>query len=311
MPRTEYQVEKNILFQPELTRALVFGAAEQGKNIQEKCKNGTFKRVVLFGLGSSHHVAEISAYALRDLASDHSLEFLSSHSLFPFQWRSSDLAIAVTHRGGSAPTRAALQMAKKAGATGLVVCAKNAPSYPEADVVWRTGEIEKIEPHTLALSGAIGVILSGLLGKNIAELWEEETFTLEKVCNEIDVTASAYQLQHLSLQWILGEGIGEFLAKEWALKLMEMAALRPIAMSTEAFFHGPKWSAQSSDKVGFVKIEKDNRTSSVAALSQPVFTVSVPNRPLGFLEGLLKIQYAALGAAIQLKINPDTPENRF
>lgn len=312
---TEFQVEKNIRAQPRITAELVLPAVEVATSIRDQLHSGKWKRLVLIGLGSSHHVAEIAGSFLRShygtykQAENSSLQIISHHSLFLDACSNTDLVIAVTHRGGSAPTRVALEKAKAAGAETIVVCAKGAPAYACANHIWRTCDGEIIEPHTLALSSAIAVILASILGTDFARRWAEETHYLEKL---IAILFSELPSQNLkSPRWILGEGINEPLAKEWALKIMEMTGEVPLAMSTEAFFHGPQFALKKTDVVGYLYSEEDARANSVQNLPQEKVILQNTGKDshldLGFLETLIRIQHAAFALAVSNKINPDFP----
>src|ERR1019366_4997320 len=130
-------------------------------------------------------------------------------------------------------------------------------------------ELEKVEPHTISLTAAVCAVTTLLSGAKAAEEWEALRSIgdpdLENVKNRAGKGPTL----------LIGEWEGEWLAREGALKLMEMARLPVRAFGSEEFFHGPKYSVKAGSPIWHVSMPKDPRELDLTGDWQPAHRISV------------------------------------
>lgn len=229
------------------------------------------ERVVLFGLGSSHHVARLVAQDVGGVGCQ------PQEAPAP---RKGDLAIGFSHRGGNKLVREALRRFKNAGAQAVLVTARGAGGDLEA------GPLERCEPHTTAVTTAACAAETWLLGRDV---WPElPDGNLEKV--------EAPTI-------LLGEFAGYWLAREGALKLIEMAHAAPRVYGSEEFFHGPSWILRPEDRIWHLRGPDDPRAAEIKA--ERVFELG--EGPGGWAPALVRLQWAALALALSRGVDPDDP----
>ena len=101
---------------------------------------------------------------------------------------------------------------------------------------------------------------------------------------------------------IVGEWEGESLAREGALKLMEMARLPVRSYGTEEFFHGPQHALSAEDSIWQVVHARDQRATEVKSSYR--FNIN-GSTPLAWVPTLMEMQWAALAVAANLGVDPD------
>jgi len=263
------------------------------------------KRILLFGVGSSYFAAKLTAFSLlRDqYRARVPVVSCASHEVglevIPAQ---GDWAIAFTHRGTTTWTQKALEIAALSGAFTIQVSAQGAFESSLSKLVLNTSFIEKVEPHTVAVTGAICAVTSLLLGAKGVEEWD----ALQSVGDPDLDQLRSWVGEGPSI--LLGEWEGEWLAREAALKLMEMAAHPVRAYGSEEFFHGPRLSFTSQDSIWHFSIPQDLRHSDIAEWVAPqrLHRVEVSGvSPLSWIPSLVKLQWMALAVALNRGVNPD------
>lgn len=233
-------------------------------------------RVVLFGLGSSHHVARLAAWDVGGVACQP--QEVGARVL-P---RKDDLAVGFSHRGTNKLTLAALARFRAAGAAAVLVAAEGRGG----DIA--SGPLERCEPHTVAVTTAACAAETWLLGK---DAWPKlpEGGLPERAGPPPTI--------------LLGEHAGYWLAREAALKLIEMARVAPRVYGSEEFFHGPSWALKPDDVIWHVKGPDDPRAGEIQA--SRVFEFQ--SGPGGWAPALVRLQWAALAAALARGEDPDDP----
>jgi fructoselysine-6-P-deglycase FrlB-like protein len=260
------------------------------------------KRIVLFGVGSSHHAARLTAFALlRDkLRLRVPVIACSSNSIgndvIP---QKGDWVFAFSHRGGTPVTRQALKVCDQVGAFPVLVCGKGAPGAREVEsarMVLETVEMERVEPHTASVTGAICAVTSLLMGAKAVEEWD----ALRSIGNP--------DLEYFRIKAgegptaIVGEWEAEWIAREGALKFMEMARLPVRAYGTEEYFHGPRQSLGELERLWHVSLAKDARNDDL----KPDYRIGVFGAsPLAWIPALVELQWLALATAFNRGIDPD------
>ncbi|MGK5086636.1 SIS domain-containing protein [Bdellovibrionota bacterium FG-2] len=260
------------------------------------------KRIFIFGVGSSHFAARLSAVSVqRFLAVSEVWAGTSLAVQREVRPSREDWVIGISHRGGTLVTREAFAQAARSGAFPIWICGEGGQVAPEAKLVLETCAQEKAEPHTGALSGAICAITALLAGPRALEQWEALAKIPDPELEKLRATLTQ------APQVILGEYEGEWLAKEAALKLMEMAGTPVRVFGSEEFFHGPKFSVASSDVFWHVCALGDLRAAEILARN-PAFRSEVGGSgPLDYIDTLVELQWSALAVALNLGRNPDQP----
>ena len=257
------------------------------------------KRILLFGVGSSHHAARLTSYTLiRDKFRER-IPVIACDSLaigteiFPTR---SDWAFAFSHRGRTEATLRALEACEGAGAFTVLVAAKGVEQPQFAKFLLATCPRETVEPHTVSLTSAVCAVTTLLSGGKACEEWE----ALRSIG---DPDLDSYRARAgEGPAIVLGEWEGEWLAREGALKLMEMARSPVRSFSTEEYFHGPRLSRRESDKIWYVAHARDRRAGEVQASHQiGMFGSS----PLAWVPALVELQWLALAVALNRGVDPD------
>ncbi|MGK5084731.1 SIS domain-containing protein [Bdellovibrionota bacterium FG-1] len=257
------------------------------------------KRILIFGVGSSHHAAQLIANTLvRDKSRPRMPVFACSsmaigHDVVPTR---GDWVFAISHRGKTASTLAALEACHQANAFTVLVSARGVKQPESAHLILETCDLEQVEPHTISVTSAVCAVSTLFLGTKAREEWEAMGMipspNLEVLQRRLGGGPSI----------IVGEWEGEWLAREGALKLMEMARLPVRAYSTEEFFHGPHFSRGPEDKIWQVMHAKDRRADEVHAAYR--FDIH-GNTPLAWVPALVEMQWAALAVATNRGQDPD------
>jgi len=261
------------------------------------------KRIFLFGVGSSYFAAKLCGFAILRDKTRVRIPVISCPSLaigkefFPTR---GDWAFGFTHRGKTPSTLMALQHCRREGAFTVLVSAKGV-SLPAdfQDLILETCEPEKIEPHTVAVTSAICAVTTLLLPARAAEEWDALTSVGDPPLELMRKRAGK------GPEVLIGEWEAEWLAREGALKLMEMAKVPARAFGSEEFFHGPKWSVKGG--IWHVRMPEDLRMDEIAAL-KPSHSIDIyGGSALAWVPALVELQWLALATALNLGVNPDTP----
>jgi hypothetical protein len=207
-----------------------------------------------------------------------------------------DWVFAFTHRASGGPTIQALELADLLGAFTVQVSAKGVEQHPSAQYLLQTTPLERVEPHTAAVTGSICAVTSLLLGEKCVEEWEALTSLPTPSLDLCRRRAGK------GPQVLVGEWEGEWLAREGALKLMEMARLPVRAFGSEEFFHGPMFSTTEKDALWHISLPKDPRNDQIRSVHQVgVFGSS----PLAWMPALIELQWMALATALNNGVDPD------
>jgi fructoselysine-6-P-deglycase FrlB-like protein len=261
--------------------------------------HGGPKRILFFGLGSSYIAAKLCQLTLKRDSTRKRVPVIvcpSTHIGVDAIPAKGDWVFAFTHRASGGPTIQALEVADRLGAFTVQVSAQGIAQHHSAQYLLPTTPLERVEPHTAAVTGAICAVTSLLLGDKCVEEWEALTSLPTPSLDLCRRRAGK------GPSILIGEWEGEWLAREGALKLMEMARLPVRAYGSEEFFHGPMFSATDRDVVWHISLPKDPRNDQIRAAHQiGVFGSS----PLAWMPALLELQWMALATALNLGVDPD------
>jgi fructoselysine-6-P-deglycase FrlB-like protein len=260
------------------------------------------KRILLFGVGSSYFAAKFTAFTLvRDKLRERVPVIACSSMAIGTEVipTKGDWVFAFSHRGKTGATRKALEICDRAGAFTIIVAAKGVEQSEFARFMLPTVDLEKVEPHTVSLTSAVCAVTTLLIGAKAAEEWE----ALRSIGDPDLEGLRSRSGQGPTL--LMGEWEGEWLAREGALKLMEMARLPVRAFGSEEFFHGPHFSKRDDDSIWYVAHPKDARANesclSGAERKIEMFGAS----PLAWVPALVELQWLALAVALNRGVNPD------
>ena len=257
------------------------------------------RRILLFGIGSSHFAAKLTAFTLLRDKTRERTPIVSCQSLAignEVMPQPGDWAFAFTHRASTGPTLQAMDMCAKAGAFTVMVSAQGVEQPDCAKYALYTSPLERCEPHTMGVSGAVCAVTSLLMGTKVMEEWDAL-----RSLGDPDLDKFRDRAGH-GPTLLLGEWEGEWLAKEGALKLMEMARLPVRVFGSEEFFHGPRFSLKPEDSIWHVATKKDQRANDIMAKQRVDIS---GNTPLAWVPALIELQWLSLGTALNLGLNPD------
>jgi glucosamine--fructose-6-phosphate aminotransferase (isomerizing) len=220
-----------------------------------KIKN--LKRIIIIGCGTSWHAGLVGEYLFEDIARipvevEYASEFRYRNPvIFP-----DDLVIAISQSGETADTLAALELAKKAGATIFGVCnvvGSSIPRMTDAGAYTHAGP-EIGVASTKAFTAQVTVLTLLALGfaqlrGTIADsklrilLQEIERIPLKveavlKSC-EKSVLEIAHKYSEVSNVLYLGRGYNFPVALEGALKLKEISYIHAEGYPAAEMKHGP------------------------------------------------------------------------
>lgn len=211
-------------------------------------------RAVVFGSGSSFHAALLARDYLEILAG---IPSRAAHASEVFRWKEplarGALAVAISHSGGSADVLSAV---KRARHQGIATCAiTNVPDSPlarEADAALVTGAgAERAIPSTKGFTAAIAAAL--LLASHAGSARgrrASSTRLLLRAASRVDewlradesieaVEGSAETLARSQVVAFVGGGLLYPVARDAALKFLEVTYSPALAFPPDEFRHGP------------------------------------------------------------------------
>ena len=104
---------------------------------------------------------------------------------------------------------------------------------------------------------------------------------------------------------MLGEWEGEWLAREGALKLMEMARIPVRAFSSGRVFPGPRFS-RDRQRSDLVRRASEGRAQPEIQAAHQVGMFGAS--PLAWVPALVELQWMALAVALNRGVDPDRAE---
>lgn len=221
---------------------------------EDKIKN--LDRIVIIGCGTSWHAGLVGEYLFEDLARiPTEVEYASEFRYRNPVIRESDFVIAISQSGETADTLAAIELAKKKGATIFGICnvvgasiprVTDAGAYthagPEIGVASTkafTAQVTALLLMALSIAQKKGTLTSTRLHEFLNEI-ETIPAKIEQVLKtDAQTKALAEEFKDVRNALYLGRGYGFPIALEGALKLKEISYIHAEGYPAAEMKHGP------------------------------------------------------------------------
>src|SRR5712691_2792550 len=239
------------------------------------------RRTVFVGIGSSYWAARFSEFLWRefvnpDCISLQSYDFVRSKYLIS----PNDIFVVFSHRGTKTFSIQSLDLAKKSGATTILVTglgsADNLTSTTTPDIRIETCAQENCGAFTISLTSALVRMIQwiGLSNKDIVERLKQ---TIDNIA--FPMKMKEYVLpKFLGNLVIVGDLIREVVAHEVALKISETCYIPVRSFGLEQFLHGPRVTIdRQSSLVAFTSVtepRKDNLIKYAETIGTDVIEIN-------------------------------------
>lgn len=263
--------------QPDVLRELCRRALEQWR-IPKSLFRGITSAVIV-GSGSSFNAGLLTRLYLETLAE---LPTRVDHASEAFRHRAParPLAIGLSHSGGSAEVRAALKRAKRQGCRTLALTnIEGSPLTREADAALVTGAgVERSVPSTKGFTALVAASL--LLASQRADAIESTAAAVTRAARVIEnseadtVDDTAKRIASSKTVVFLGEGLMYPIARDAALKLLEVTYIPAFAYPPNEFRHGP--IALAEPGVTIVALAPPPRAVAETARASGAMVVELP-----------------------------------
>jgi glucosamine--fructose-6-phosphate aminotransferase (isomerizing) len=303
--------ETNILNQPlEWKRIL-------GSPIPTELQNLRANKIIFIGIGSSYWVARFAEFLWRDYnpsasitpSSLQSFDFVKSKYVLS----KNDIVVVFSHRGTKTFSMKALDIAKKSGATTVLVTGIGSPQIVDDKTDFRveTCPQENCGAFTISLTSAITRIIQwiGMYNAVFLERFKDATNILEK-----QLPFKVHLPRFFDNLVIVGDLIREIVAHEAALKISETSYLPVRSFGLEEFLHGPRVTLDNKTSlIIFSSLQEPRREAlinyaktigcEILDIHENLFDFQ---KEFSWLAQLLWGQHLALEISRVLKTNPDT-----
>lgn len=261
--------------QPDVLRELC-RRAEKEWTLPKSFVRG-MSQAVLVGSGSSYHAALAARIYLESVAGvatrvDHASE------AFRYVVPGRPLVVGFSHSGSSSDVRGALRRAKRQGCRTMALTnIEGAPLTRDADAAWVTGAgLERAVPSTKGFTAlvAASLILASYRADCVANATRairraaRAMESLEKSDTAIERVASSKTVM------FLGEGLLYPVARDAALKLLEVSYIPAQAYPADEFRHGPIAVAEAGVVIVALSSAGSALASSVASSGADMVAMS-------------------------------------
>ena len=303
--------EGNILNQPLEWKRLL------NSPIPIELKNLQVNKITFIGIGSSYWVARFAEFIWREYnaetaiipSSVQSFDFVRSK----YTVSNSDIVVVFSHRGTKVFSMKALEIARKSGATTVLITGIGSPLKINDIVDFRieTCPQESCGAFTISLTSAITRIIQWIGMYNIAFL---DKFKATADLLERKLPFKVHLPKFLRNLMIVGDLIRETVAHEIALKISETSYLPVRSFGLEEFLHGPRVTLDDKSSLIIFSSKREPRRealikyaksigSDVLDIHEDLFDLPIEFR---WLAQLLWGQQLALELSRFLKTNPDS-----
>lgn len=225
-----FRYERNVSLQPGLIRA-IFEAPPPAWMAELRAR-----RMFFIGVGTSHHLAQLSKILWRRLVSPraeavHSFDFVR----LPQPIGEGDVAVLFSHRGTKSYTVEAARKAGAAGALTVGVTGQGSPWSAELSYRLETCPQEDTGAFTKSLTTALAWLAAWTGSRELKA-------GMLDACAKIEEGPAFPKIEAGADLILLGDLEREWIAREIVLKLQEAAYLPARAFGLEEFLHGPRLS---------------------------------------------------------------------
>ena len=303
--------ETNILNQPlEWKRIL-------GSPIPTDLQNLRANKIIFIGIGSSYWVARFAEFLWRDHntrvaitpSAVQSFDFVRSKYVLS----RNDIAVVFSHRGTKTFSMKTLEIAKKSGATTVLVTGIGSPltANNKTDFRIETCPQENCGAFTISITSAITRIIQwiGMYNAVFLERFKDATNVLEK-----QLPFKVHLPKFFDNLVIVGDLIREIVAHEAALKVSETSYLPVRSFGLEEFLHGPRVTLDNKTSLIIFSSVQEPRREALINYAQTIGSEVLDihdnlfdlQKEFGWLAQLLWGQQLAFELSRVLKTNPDT-----
>jgi glutamine---fructose-6-phosphate transaminase (isomerizing) len=303
--------ETNILNQPSEWKRIL------NSPIPTELKNLRANKITFIGIGSSYWVARFAEFIWRDY---NTIVAITPSSLQSFDFVRSkyvlsknDMVVVFSHRGTKTFSMKALEIAKKSGASTVLVTGIGSPltSNNKTDFRIETCPQENCGAFTISLTSAITRIIQwiGMYNAVFLERFKDAINVLEK-----ELPFKVHLPKFFDNLVIVGDLIRESIAHEVALKISETSYLPVGSFGHEEFLHGPRVTLDNKTSLIIFSSLKEPRREALINYAKTIGCeildihedlFSLP-KEFGWLGQLVWGQQLAYEISKTLKTNPDT-----
>jgi glucosamine--fructose-6-phosphate aminotransferase (isomerizing) len=263
--------------QPDVLRELCRRALEEWR-IPKSLFRG-ISSVVIVGSGSSFNAGLLTRLYLETVAELPARVDPASEA-FRYPVPDRPLAIGLSHSGSSADVRAALKRARQQGCRTLALTnIEGSPLTREADAALVTGAgVERAVPSTKGFTALVAASL--LLAAYRADALTSSASAVTRAARVIEngsgvsVDAIAERVASSKTVVFLGEGLLYAVARDAALKLLEVTYIPALAYPPDEFRHGP--IALAEPGVTIVALTRLSRAVAKSARASGAFVIELP-----------------------------------
>jgi glucosamine--fructose-6-phosphate aminotransferase (isomerizing) len=270
-----YHMTDMIAAEPHLARRLLgrlasssTAAAALAKAVRETADRG--EPVVFVGCGTSEHAAlgavEIVGQALAAASPEGGSVIALESFEAALRPLPRGLVVGISHEGGTAATRAALERARADGArTAVITAGRASPAAQLADIVVATDEMDQSYCHTIGYVSPILVataIAAHLTGEAI-DADEIGTLIAAGIQEALaEVIASAVGTADRVV--VAASGADRPAARELAIKIEEASWLPTTMRDLETLLHGHLPATDASTGLVLILTDRDHRSERLA-----------------------------------------------
>jgi len=213
-------------------------------------------RIMLLGIGSSHHAAQVGEYFLRHFSSATTAVVEQSFEQvhYPRGFHPNDACIFLSHRGAKNHTVQAMTAAQTTGALAIGICGDPvSEEMQRAEFAIPTCEIEECFVHTKSYTAALAALAllaielsvqrkqmdAGDGTRAAASLARIPDLVSQVLAGEAAVREAAKKIAQRQRWIFIGTGPNWATAREGALKVKEACYVAAEGFQTEQFLHGP------------------------------------------------------------------------
>jgi glutamine---fructose-6-phosphate transaminase (isomerizing) len=309
-----YHMTDMIAAEPHLARRLLgrlsaptSAAAALAEAVRDASREGA--SIVFVGCGTSEHAAMGAAQFVGDAlhqAAPANPATVSATEAFEASLRplTSGLVVGISHEGGTAATRSALERARAGGArTAVITAGAASPAAALADIVVATGEMDQSYCHTIGYVSpllAAAALASHLTGTSLdADAVAELMAAGNQEERAEAIAGSLGRADHIL---VTASGADRPAARELAIKIEEASWLPTTMRDLETLLHGHMPSTDAKTGLVLILTDRDQRSARLARARDALASASV-----------IGLQTAAILAADAASAIPDdlTPAGRI